>query len=390
MVNGIGGVLTKNLFNRFQNPEDIFKAPKKELLIVEGIKDKNVESIKSFKDWEIVEKELAKIEKWGIKLLPLNDPEYPGSLMQIYNPPPILYMSGEILPQDKLSIAIVGSRIPNRYGRTMAESLSGELASMGVTIVSGLARGIDSIAQSEALKRGGRTIGVLGCGLDVVYPPENKKLYKEVSQNGAILSEFPLETPPIAQNFPRRNRIICGLSLGVASDSLGNIWVSNSGIIRAPCDGTDPPTWIQVLELSLAAEFSGKNASVTLINADGDPVGPFKGGGLLIPWGIAVDGNDNVWVANFQGKAVSQLCGAAPQNCPPGFETGDPISPDGGYFFDGLKRNTAVQIDPSGNVWLTNNWEIIADPENPGGHELVVFIGLAKPIQTPLIVPPQK
>jgi sugar lactone lactonase YvrE len=178
--------------------------------------------------------------------------------------------------------------------------------------------------------------------------------------------------------------------MGVASDSLGNIWVSNSGIVRAPCDGTDPPTWIQVLELSLAAEFSGKNASVTLINADGDPVGPFKGGGLLIPWGIAVDGNDNVWVANFQGKAVSQLCGAAPQNCPPGFETGDPISPGGGYFFDGLKRNTAVQIDPSGNVWLTNNWEIIADPENPGGHELVVFIGLAKPIQTPLIGPPQK
>ncbi|MCH7948952.1 MAG: hypothetical protein IH875_00545 [Candidatus Dadabacteria bacterium] len=178
--------------------------------------------------------------------------------------------------------------------------------------------------------------------------------------------------------------------MGVASDSLGNIWVSNSGIIRAPCDGTDPPTWIQVLELSLAAEFLGKNASVTLINADGVPVGPFKVGGLLLPWGIAVDGNDNVWVANFQGRAVSQLCGAAPENCPPGFETGDPISPDGGYFFDGLKRNTAVQIDPSGNVWLTNNWEIIADPENPGGHEMVVFIGLAKPVQAPLIGPPQK
>jgi len=227
MVNGIGGVLTKNLFNRFQNPEDIFKAPKKELLIVEGIKDKNVESIKSFEDWEIVEKELAKIEKWGIKLLPLNDPDFPPSLLQIYNPPPILYISGKILPQDKLSISIVGSRIPDRYGRIMAESLSGELASMGVTIVSGMARGIDSIAQSEALKRGGRTIGVLGCGLDIVYPPENRKLYKEVSQNGAILSEFPLETPPIAQNFPRRNRIISGLSLGVvvvqASEKSGSL-----------------------------------------------------------------------------------------------------------------------------------------------------------------------
>jgi len=227
MINGIGGVLTKNLFNRFQNPEDIFKAPGKELLKVEGIKGRNVESIKSFEDWETIEKELAKIEKRRIKLLALNNPAFPPALMQTYNPPPILYMRGEILPKDNLSIAIVGSRIPDRYGRSMAESLSGELASMGVTIVSGLARGIDSIAQSEALKRGGRTIGVLGCGLDTVYPPENRKLYKEVSQNGAVLSEFPLGTPPIAQNFPRRNRIISGLSLGVvvvqASEKSGSL-----------------------------------------------------------------------------------------------------------------------------------------------------------------------
>jgi len=136
-------------------------------------------------------------------------------------------MNGEILPKDNISIAIVGSRMPDRYGRLMAESLSGELASMGVAIVSGMARGIDSIAQSQALERGGRTIGVLGCGLDIVYPPENVKLYKEVSQNGAILSEFPLGTPPIAQNFPRRNRIISGLSLGVvvvqASEKSGSL-----------------------------------------------------------------------------------------------------------------------------------------------------------------------
>jgi hypothetical protein len=176
--------------------------------------------------------------------------------------------------------------------------------------------------------------------------------------------------------------------MGIASDSLGNLWVSNSGIITIACDGTTVPTLFQITLLTLDPEFTGENASVTMIGPDGTPVGPYKGGGLLIPWGIAVDGNDNVWVANFQGSAVSQLCGAAPGNCPPGLETGDPISPEGGYFSDGLKRNTGVQIDPSGNVWLANNWEILADPQNPGGHEMVVFIGLAKPVQAPLIGPP--
>jgi len=227
MVSGIGGVLTKNLFNKFQNPEDIFKAPKKELLKVEGIGDKHIESIKNFNDWDKVDQELEKIAKRGIKLLTLNDSEFPRLLFQTYNPPPLLYMKGEILPEDNISIAIVGSRIPDRYGRSITETLSGELASMGITIVSGMARGIDSIAQSEALKRGGRTIGVLGCGLDIVCPPENVKLNKKVSQNGAILSEFPLGTPPLAQNFPRRNRIISGLSLGVvvvqASEKSGSL-----------------------------------------------------------------------------------------------------------------------------------------------------------------------
>ncbi len=127
-----------------------------------------------------------------------------------------------------------------------------------------------------------------------------------------------------------------------------------------------------------------------MIGPDGAPHGPFKGGRLLITWGIAVDGNNNVWVANFQGSAVSQICGADPENCPPGYETGDPISPEGGYYSDGLKRNTGVQIDPSGNVWVVNNWEIFASPQNPGGHEIVVFIGLAKPVKAPLIGPPSQ
>lgn len=147
--------------------------------------------------------------------------------MQTYNCPPVLYTRGEMIPEDNCSIAIVGSSLPTEYGRKVTEYLSGELASMGVTIISGMARGVDSIAQSKALKMGGRTIGVLGCGLDIVYPPENVKLYKAVEKNGALLSEFPLGTKPVSGNFPRRNRIISGLSLGVvvvqASEKSGSL-----------------------------------------------------------------------------------------------------------------------------------------------------------------------
>jgi DNA processing protein len=227
MINGVGIVLTRSLLQEFKSVEDIFKAPKKNLAQVEGVGTKNAEAIANFEDWNLVEKEIAKIEKLGIKLFTFKDADFPKSLNRTYNPPLVLYVNGDIHKQDELSIAIVGSRLPDRYGRTVAETLSGELAAMGVTIVSGLARGIDSIAQAEALKKGGRTIGVLGCGLDQVYPPENKKLYKAVSENGAVVSEFPLGTTPIAQNFPRRNRIISGLSLGVvvvqASEKSGSL-----------------------------------------------------------------------------------------------------------------------------------------------------------------------
>lgn len=227
MVNGVGVVLTKTLLAKFKNPKEVFKASKKKLTQIEGVGEKNAELIKSFNDWDSVDQELEKLEKWGIKLLPLDDPEYPDALSQTYNPPILLYVKGDVVEQDELSIAIVGSRIPDRYGRKVAETLSAELVSLGVTIVSGLARGIDSIAQTEAIKKGGRTIGVLGCGLDHIYPPENKNLYTAVSQNGAVMSEFNLGTPPVAHNFPRRNRIISGLSLGVvvvqASEKSGSL-----------------------------------------------------------------------------------------------------------------------------------------------------------------------
>ncbi|MEM7007620.1 MAG: hypothetical protein AAF462_00625 [Thermodesulfobacteriota bacterium] len=176
--------------------------------------------------------------------------------------------------------------------------------------------------------------------------------------------------------------------MGLATDMFGNTWVANSGFVTAPCDGGSVPGMLLFIALTLDPDFTNPDASVIMVNSDGTEIGSFKGGGLLMPWGISVDGAGNVWVSNFDGNTVSYFCGEDTSMCPPGLETGDPIAPLG-YFFNGLKRSTSVQIDPSGNVWATNNFETIAISENPGGEEMVVFIGLAKPVMAPLIGPPQ-
>ncbi|MFE2729324.1 NHL repeat-containing protein [Kitasatospora sp. NPDC059327] len=168
--------------------------------------------------------------------------------------------------------------------------------------------------------------------------------------------------------------------LGVATDSEGNAWVSNSGIVPLPCEGTTPA---DTAEAVAGVTVPHPGASVTLIRPDGStPDGPFTNDGLFLPWGIAVDGDDTVWVANFGGHRVARLCGVRLSACPPGHRTGQPISPpDTGYTSDGLDRNTGIQIDPSGNVWLTNNWQTVPLQTNPGGHELVVLIGAAAPVR---------
>lgn len=173
--------------------------------------------------------------------------------------------------------------------------------------------------------------------------------------------------------------------MGVATDSKGNLWVANSGLIDVPCPPPAQPSG------------NGLGGSVTLIDAAGVPRRKaFTGGGLTVPWGIAVDGDDNVWVANFAGRRISLFCGRTPKNCPPGKRTGDAISPNAtGYGFKGLRRITAVEIDPSGNAWLTNNYKLepCADVngacvlQNPGGYEVVVYVGVAGPVKTPLIGP---
>lgn len=150
-----------------------------------------------------------------IKKLLITDKAYPKRLKSIHYPPATLYVRGEILREDNLAVALVGSRKASIYGIQTCEKLAYELASRGITIVSGLAKGIDSAAHRGAIKAGGRTIAVFGCGLDYIYPPENKSLAKEIENSGALVSEFPTGTEPFPGNFPKRNRIISGLSLGV-------------------------------------------------------------------------------------------------------------------------------------------------------------------------------
>jgi DNA processing protein len=226
-VPGIGDVASKNLISRFHNPEAVFEASTKALDRVEGIGEKAAKSIKNFSDWDRVDTEIQNLKRFGFKLVSITDKDYPKNLSKIYYPPSILYLHGEICASDEIALAIVGTRAADRYGRLVTERLAAELASMGITIVSGMARGIDSVAHAAALKCGGRTIAVLGSGLDVIYPPENKNLYNQISENGAVISEFHLGSDPDAANFPKRNRVISGLSLGVlviqASEKSGSL-----------------------------------------------------------------------------------------------------------------------------------------------------------------------
>ena len=159
--------------------------------------------------------EMAKVQNVGAWLVTLTDDEYPAQLRKLPDAPPVLYIKGTLIPPDERALAIVGTRKATTYGRDAAHYFAKELAGNGVTIVSGLAQGIDIAAHRGALDGGGRTFGVLGNGIDKIYPREHLKLAQEITQHGAIISEFPIGTPPEARNFPRRNRIISGLSLGV-------------------------------------------------------------------------------------------------------------------------------------------------------------------------------
>jgi DNA processing protein len=212
---GVGSILIKRLLDRFNTPEAVFRAPMKELLKIEGLGEKVAGEIRKGPSEKKVEKELNFLKELGGTILTFKDDAYPKRLRDIYDPPALLYARGALKKEDELAVAIVGSRKTSPYGRWITEKVGQELARHGVTIVSGMARGIDSVAHKGAISGGGRTIAVLGCGVDVVYPSENRNLFNQIIDQGAILSEFPMGSPPEGGHFPRRNRIISGLSFGV-------------------------------------------------------------------------------------------------------------------------------------------------------------------------------
>ncbi len=215
LIPEIGSRRGKRLLEKFKTPRAILEASLNDIAEVENIGLGVARKIFEGRKRLDLSSQIKLIEKNNITLIPLNSEFYPVNLKSIFDPPLVLFVKGGILSQDYFSIAIVGTRMNTFYGRTMSEKLSRQLSEKGFTVVSGGARGIDTFSHQSVLKAKGRTLAVLGCGLDITYPPENKKLFAEIADKGALISEFPLSTSPNKQNFPMRNRIISGLSLGV-------------------------------------------------------------------------------------------------------------------------------------------------------------------------------
>lgn len=212
-VPGVGNLLGKRLIDFFKTPQNVFQASAEKLLQVDGVTQRHVVAIKNHKMPAQVNAELDLLARKGYRIIPLTDRDYPKLLREIPDPPPYLYVSGKLC-SSTLKIAVVGSRNATGYGLATTKSLCAGLAALGITIVSGMARGIDTAAHEGALAAGGKTIAVLGSGLERIYPAENKRLFQRISKNGAVVSEFSLETEPEGHNFPLRNRIISGMSLG--------------------------------------------------------------------------------------------------------------------------------------------------------------------------------
>ncbi len=213
MIGDIGTIRLKKLLEFFGKPENIFKAQVQQLIAIAGIGEKIARQILALEK-EKLDKEFAQADKLEVKIITCHDEDYPINLKYIPDPPIVLYVKGKLEKADNFSVAIVGSRRASLYGLSSAEKFAADLASHGFTIISGMARGIDSYAHRGALKSGGRTIAVMGSGFNQIYPAENKELSEKIAYCGAVISEFALNERPLRQNFPRRNRVISGLSLG--------------------------------------------------------------------------------------------------------------------------------------------------------------------------------
>src|SRR5271163_2429081 len=212
---GVGPRTCKLLIEKFGAPEKIFQL-NADHIAAAGVPRNTAQSIAEFRDFEPLEKELCELPNLGARLVKWTDAEYPPNLRQIADPPPFLFVRGPATLTDSTCIAIVGARAASDIGRRMAQRLGLELAAKGFTVVSGMARGIDGEAHQGALDAHGKTLAVLGCGVDVIYPPEHRKLAEGIiAGGGALISELPIGMQPLAENFPTRNRILSGLCLGV-------------------------------------------------------------------------------------------------------------------------------------------------------------------------------
>jgi DNA processing protein len=214
-IKGLGCISFKKLASHFADPTQSLSATAAELSAIEGLDRNVVDGLLAFTQWDEVEREVQCANDAGVRIIPFGSGIYPNRLRTIADPPPCLYVKGEIRQEDDKAVAVIGTRSASHYGRRVARDLCRGLASLGFTVVSGMARGIDGVAHDAALNAGGRTIAVLGSGVDRAYPPEHQKLYHRISENGAVISELPLGAPPLAFNFPARNRLISGLSAGV-------------------------------------------------------------------------------------------------------------------------------------------------------------------------------
>jgi DNA processing protein len=212
-VPGIGAARLRALLDYFGGLEAAWLAPIHELQAA-GLDRRSILNLVEVRDGLDLAAEVGRLARAGVKVTTWEDAAYPPNLRQVYNPPPVLYVRGSIETRDEWAVALVGTRRASVYGKEAAQMLSAGLAQAGVTVVSGLARGIDTAAHRACLDAGGRTLAVLGCGVDIVYPQENARLAAEIVERGALVSEYPLGTRPESRNFPPRNRIVSGLALG--------------------------------------------------------------------------------------------------------------------------------------------------------------------------------